>query len=44
MKNKVLLENLGTRPYVVAVLNKASVETAQLAQQLGADILELRVD
>jgi len=44
MKNKVLLENLGTRPYVVAVLNKASVETAQLAGKLGADILELRVD
>lgn len=44
MKNEVLLENLGTRPYVVAVLNKASVETAQSAGELGADILELRVD
>ena len=44
MENRVLLENLGTRPYVVAVLNKASVETAQSAGKLGADILELRVD
>ncbi|MFH1904398.1 MAG: type I 3-dehydroquinate dehydratase [bacterium] len=44
MKNEALLENLGTRPCVVAVLNKASVETAQSAQKLGADILELRVD
>lgn len=44
MKNKVLLENLGTRPYVVAVLNDASVETAQSAGKLSADILELRVD
>ncbi len=44
MKNKVLLENLGTRPYVAAVLNKASIEAAQSAGKLGADILELRVD
>jgi 3-dehydroquinate dehydratase-1 len=44
MKSKVLLENLGKRPYIVAVLNKASVEIAQSAQKLGADILELRVD
>lgn len=44
MRNKGLLENLGTRPYVVAVLNKASVETAQSAEKLSADILELRVD
>ena len=44
MKNEVLLENIGTRPYIVAVLNKASVETAQSARKLGADILELRVD
>ena len=44
MKDRVLLEDLGERPYVVAVLNKASVKTAQSAQRLGADILELRVD
>ena len=44
MKNEVLLENIGTRPYIVAVLNKASLETAQSARKLGADILELRVD
>ena len=43
MKDRVLLEDLGERPYVVAVLNKASVKTAQSAQRLGADILELRV-
>ena len=39
-----MLKDLGKRPYVVAVLNKASVETAQSAGKLGADILELRVD
>ena len=44
MKDRVLLEDLGRRPYVVAVLNKDSVKTAQSAQRLGADILELRVD
>jgi len=44
MKDSVLLEDLGKRPYIVAVLNKAPVETAQSAQKLGADILELRVD
>ncbi len=44
MKNKVLLENLETRPYVVAVLSKNSLETAQSARKFGADILELRVD
>jgi len=42
--DRILLKNLGTRPYVVAVLNKASAETARSAQRLGADILELRVD
>jgi len=40
----VSLEDLGKRPYIVAVLNKASVKTAQSAQRLGADTLELRVD
>jgi len=44
MKNKVLLENLKTRPYVVAVLSKNSLKTAQSARKFGADILELRVD
>ena len=44
MKDRVLLEDLGERPYVVAVLNKASVKTAQSAQRLGVDTLELRVD
>ena len=44
MKNKVLLKNLETRPYVVAVLSKNSLETAQSARKFGADILELRVD
>ncbi|MCK4401816.1 type I 3-dehydroquinate dehydratase [bacterium] len=38
------MENLGTRPYIVAVLDKAFIETARSAQKLGADILELRVD
>ncbi len=44
LKQKVLVKNLGTRPYIVAVLDKAFVETARSAQKLGADILELRVD
>ncbi|MCK5595774.1 type I 3-dehydroquinate dehydratase, partial [bacterium] len=39
-----MLKNLETRPCVVAVLDKASVETAQSAEKLGVDILELRVD